>query len=64
MVIESFNSIGCGVSGVDEYPFVDVERLKKIDNFLEDVPRCLPKASLQAFEILSRIQGKILHSGE
>ncbi|XP_066929394.1 putative mediator of RNA polymerase II transcription subunit 7 isoform X1 [Clytia hemisphaerica] len=57
MIIEMFNSIGCGVNSVEDHPFVDIQRLKKINDFFDDVPRSLPKATLQAFEVLSHIQG-------
>ena len=61
MIIEMFNSIGCGVNSVEDHPFVDIQRLKKINDFFDDVPRYLPKPTLQAFETLSQLQGEYFY---
>ena len=59
LTIDSFDSIGCGLNKVGDFPFIDTSRIRRIQSFLENQTRSLMKPTLEGFAVLNRIPGMI-----
>ena len=59
LTIDAFDSIGCGLNKVGDFPFINTTRIRQIESFLENQTRSLLKPTLEGFAVLCRIPGMI-----